>query len=416
MASRGDIEAGRAFVTLFLKNRGVKEGLNQMATQVRQVGRAMGSIGAGLVRVGAATVAPLATAVLHTKEVRDKLTEISEGVGASLAKPFLELLGPVERLAKAFAVWAENNQQAVVTLAKVGTGLLAIGAAFKLAGSVLAGVSGALRLAAIAASAIGPAVAVATSPVGLLVGALAAGGIAWARYTESGQKATATLAAAFAPMLETIKAAVKGVGDALLAGDLTLAGQIAIRGLQLVFAQGANSIADALGRTLGDAVGDIGTRILGGDLTGAWQTTILGMKKLWADFSQGIVRLFAAAADAVVSKWQSTANSIATGLLKASAAGGAMGKIASLIVGADVDKIAAENERLNSRLGINQSIFDIGNQSVQDSTNAMAEPIKAFLDEMVNVSRDASKEATGNLKAITKYRPNQLCSRIHAAI
>src|SRR5262249_38969754 len=147
------------------------------------------------------------------------------------------------------------------------------------------------------------------------------------------------------PTFAFIKQLVFGIADALAAGNIPLAGRIAVKGLQVVFQEGVNAIADVIGGTLGDLIGELGTKAISGDLMGAWRGAVQAMSALWANFAKGVVSVFTSAAKAVTDVWAKTVSGIANGLLRASASGGVLGKIASTIVGVDVGALKAENDR-----------------------------------------------------------------------
>jgi hypothetical protein len=187
---------------------------------------------------------------------------------------------------------------------------------------------------------------------------------------------------------------IGGIGDALASGDLALAGQIAIKGLQVVFLQGLASLAEMLGGTLADAVGTIGTKVLQGDLAGAWQTVVKGMATLWADFAEGVVAVFTQAARAVTDLWQKTVSGISDAILEASAEGGVLGKVASTVLGVD---LAAEQERtnkLNAQLGLTTT--DITKRAKEDAraqVAATANAAREFLDGLDQSFREQSDAA-----------------------
>lgn len=59
MAGRADIEAGRAFVTLMLKDQGFAKGMDAAGEKFKSFGKGMGIIGAAIAGAGAAITAPL---------------------------------------------------------------------------------------------------------------------------------------------------------------------------------------------------------------------------------------------------------------------------------------------------------------------------------------------------------------------
>ncbi len=74
------------------------------------------------------------------------------------------------------------------------------------------------------------------TPIGVLTAALVAGFAAWLKYSESGKAA-----------FETLKNIFGGIGDALALGDLGLAGEIAMLGLQEAFYTGMAAIIERWG-------------------------------------------------------------------------------------------------------------------------------------------------------------------------
>src|SRR6185369_8341547 len=69
------------------------------------------------------------------------------------------------------------------------------------------------------------------TPLGITVAIAAAIGLAvaaWVRFTDSGKAAAQFLFDVFKPTIDVISEALGGIGDALTAGNLQLAGQIAI--------------------------------------------------------------------------------------------------------------------------------------------------------------------------------------------
>lgn len=81
MASRADIEAGRAFITLYLKNSALVKGLNSIRDQMQGLGSGVMRIGGMLAAAGAGIVAPLGGAVLHFASAGSELADMSARTG-----------------------------------------------------------------------------------------------------------------------------------------------------------------------------------------------------------------------------------------------------------------------------------------------------------------------------------------------
>lgn len=519
MASRSDIQAGRAYIELYVKNSALVKGLRAAQESLQGFGTRIAGIGAGLTALGSAIVAPIGAAIAHFMKFGSELNDLSartgvtagglaelkfaaEQSGASLedvevalktmakkglgtdidaqAARIAAIEDPAERAAEAIETfgksgtkllpmlanlkalrqeardaglvpseeavsvadalgdafdkvrsqalaalfeigaavgpvllpalkivtniaaasirWVKENQAVIRTIAAIGAGLVAAGAAVTTIGATIFGAGAAFGVAASVLTGIASAVAFLVSPVGLVVGGLVAGAIAWVRFTASGKAAVAAIMEAIGPLIETIRTLVGGIGDALMAGDLQLAGQIAVKGLQVIFMQGVDFIASAIGGTFGAVIGDIGSRLIQGDLRGAWETVIAAMAKLWADFSAGIVSVFTSAANMVVDTWKGAVKSISNSLLETSAGGGLVRSAVSTVLGVDLQK---EQDRLNEfnrkgaalGTGFNAGQTDVlggAKDAANASVDAMAAPIKAFLEAMQQTASGAA--------------------------
>lgn len=227
-------------------------------------------------------------------------------IGASVAPMVQDLLTGFLQVASSVKEFITENRAMIavaakvgVVLAIVGSGIIAVGAGFITAGLVINGVLAvvtafglSLSLASTILGAVGAGIALILSPIGLLGVALAAGVIAWARFTQSGQNAVGTLVSSATTLFDNLRQTVTdtfgGIVEAIRAGDLSLAGQIAMVGLRLVFAQGLESIRGLFGDTIGALV----AQILSGDLLGAWRTLGSTMLATWAGIGKSIVNIF----------------------------------------------------------------------------------------------------------------------------
>ena len=316
-------------------------------------------------------------------------------VGAALAPVLIPAAKSITNIAASINRWVRENGALIRTVAAVGAGLMAAGAVITIIGAGLFGlgvvISGiATGLAALAAALSSPLALVAA--VGA---ALVAGVVYWARFTESGRAAVQAVMNFFAPLVETVRTAVRAIGDALMAGDIVLAGKIAVKGLQLIFQQGLAQIASLIGGTLGDAIGSIGTDLIQGNLTSAWQTAVAGMAKLWAEFCEGIVSVFTQAARAVTAAWQSTVSGISDAILETSAQVGVLGKAASAVLGVDMAKEQERANKLNAQLGLTTT--DITKEAQADARNQIAGQAgfaTSFLDR-INQAMQAQSDAAG---------------------
>lgn len=276
-------------------------------------------------------------------------------IGAALAPMALDIMEALTLAAKTVRKFVVENKSLIVTAAKVGAALLvagsaivAIGSVFIGAGMAISGLLATLSLVGGAIGVIGSIFAVVLSPVGLLVAALVAGAYAWARFTEAGQSAVtglvSTVTSTFGGMLTTVTDTMGGIMDAIRAGDLSLAGQIAMVGLRLIFAQGM----DAIHKLFGDGWGTMISQVLSGDFAKAFATLGATLLESWAGITQGLVGLFTGAANAIAAKWAETVNAISDYILEAASSGGMMGWALEQVSGVNAQEEVARGKRIEA--------------------------------------------------------------------
>jgi len=328
-------------------------------------------------------------------------------IGAALAPMALDIMEALTLAAKTIRKFVTENKALIVTAAKVGAALLVAGSAIVAIGSVFIGagmaISGLLATLSLFSGAIGVVVAmfgVILSPVGLLVGALIAGAYAWARFTESGQAAVtglvSTVTSTFGGMLTTVTDTMGGIFDAIKAGDLQLAGQIAIVGLKLVFAQGLEAIRSLFG----DTIGKLARQVLTGDFAGAWSTLGATILDSIANMAAGMVSLFSNAANAVMAKWQETVNAISDYILQAASEGGAMGWALEQVSGVNMQEEAErgrkiEAERRARGMAADENLIADSTQYQDPTLQALKDKVKAAGDAANAMMTDAT-DATGD--------------------
>jgi hypothetical protein len=319
-------------------------------------------------------------------------------VGAAVAPMLEPALAVASNIVKVFSRWAQQNGALIRTIGLIGAGLVVVGTVVTAIGGGILGLGAAFGAAVSTIMTLASAAAFLTSPLVLVVATLAGGVVAWARFTLSGQAAVQAIIAAVGPLIETVRNAIAGIGDALIGGNLLLAGQIAVKGLQLVFLQGLEAISAAIGGILGAAIGDVGTRLIQGDLKGAWESVVKGMAKVWADFAEGIVAIFTMATRAVIDAWQQTQNTITNSLLDQSAQGGVLGKIASMILGVDMQAEQRKSDELNRKLGLGpQNLTEDAKRAAREQSSATADAARGWLDSLDRSFQEQSDAAGSEL-------------------
>jgi hypothetical protein len=318
-------------------------------------------------------------------------------IGSALAPALIPIAESAKNIASSINRWVRENGGLIRTVAAVGAGLVAAGTAITVIGATIFGLGLAFSFAATAVAAIGAALASPLTLVIALGAALVAGVGYWARFTESGRKSVAAIISFFAPMVEALRTGIKAIGDALSAGDLVLAGRIAVKTLQLVFQLGLAQIAEAIGGTLGDVIGTVGTDLIAGDLAGVWQTVVAGMATQWADFCEGIVAMFTLAARGVTDLWEKTVGTISDSMLDSAGKGGFLGKLVMLGTGVDLEAEQARANKFNAALGLApENVTDQAKAAARDQTAGTANAIRGTLDRLdqsMQAQSDAARDA-----------------------
>lgn len=190
-------------------------------------------------------------------------------IGAAVAEPLITAVHWLQRALAVSIHFIRQHRQLIATLAFAfaiaGGSALGLGSALlMLAGAGLAAsgvmsffqtvvmlTNGALFLltnASVIATGVltmlGTVLGIILSPIGLIVlsilglGAVLVAGVAlWFAYTESGRKAFANLTSNLLAFAQTFKTTLAGMFDALIAGDLTLAWRIGLKGMHVLWLQ-----------------------------------------------------------------------------------------------------------------------------------------------------------------------------------
>lgn len=235
MAGRRDIEAGKAYVTLYARDSQLVKGLERASQQFKKFGGSVRQIGSFLTGIGAGITGPFLAAVAQLDEGKKLIGEIGKDLSEALGRPLLPILQQVRQLVASFRRLAENNPGLIRAIFLIGAGITAAGVAAVFLGGAITAIGSALGIAATVAGFLVTPIGATLAIVVLLVAAVGAGVVAWLRFTDSGKAAFAALTAAFAPFAKLLRDAIGGIGDALAGGDLQLAAKIGATGIKAVF-------------------------------------------------------------------------------------------------------------------------------------------------------------------------------------
>lgn len=333
-----------------------------------------------------------------------------EGVAIELGNAISEPLQKAVKFGSDFLTIVvqiiKRNKDTVVWFSKLalvvgglGVGIVAIGLTFTALSVAVGGFAAAISFAATVMGAIGTAIAAILSPVGILVGGLIAGATAWARFTASGQAAVTGLggfiSSTFGGIWQTVTDTFGVIADAIGGGDVELAGQIAMLGLRLVFAQGLEQIHALFGETLGAMAG----QLLSGDFSGAFATLGSVLLDSWAKITGGLVSLFTGAADAVMNKWQQTVNAISDYILEQASQGGVMGWGLEQISGVNMPEEVARGKRIEAERRARGMTPDNG--SGMTKSDEYQHPGLAAMKESVKAAGQAANAAMADVTDAT---------------
>ena len=335
-------------------------------------------------------IVPSEKQVEDAAKVTDALNRIKRSVGAvafeigaSLADSVLELAESAKNIIQTVRSWMKENIGLVKTFAAVAVGLIAAGTSISILGGGLIFAGFALQGLAAIVGLLGSAFAFLLSPIGLFTASLVGGVAAWARFTESGKSAVSAIRDGFGELFIIAKETIGGISDALMAGDIALAGQIAFAGLKIAVLKALDAISGLIGETLTVIAG----QILSGDLSGAWATTIDSMTSMWATFNEGLVSITTGMADSIIGVWEKVVTFIAQKILDLASLPG-FNTLFKFVSGVDV---RAEIER-GKNLGNNDPLGQ-AKQFTADDITGQADAARALNEQARSDARQRNDEA-----------------------
>jgi len=245
-------------------------------------------------------------------------------IGEAIAGPVTELAEFGTSFLTAVTTMVKANKESIIWFGKLaaavgaaGAVLVSLGMLFSGVAVVAGGLASMITLAVGVFSSVVAVVVTVLSPLGLLVGLLVAGTYAWAKFTKSGQESMTFLSGLFTEGLSGIGKIFSdtfgGIVAAIRKGDLALAGQIAMVGLELAFLTGMENLTAMLNKYAG-----------------------------------GWVEAFTAAARVISEEWTKAIDGITKYILDAASEGGLIGWALEEISGVNMQEEAARGQRLDA--------------------------------------------------------------------
>lgn len=444
MAGRGDIKAGGAYIALGMKDAGLLSGLASARAHLASTAKAMALI--GVAGVGAAAAIG-GTALKAFMETGSALDDMSQRTGLSV-----EALGELGHAAKMSGTDMTTLEGAIAKMQK-GLGSGEIGGAmaeslkelglnakelqgmspdaqFSAISKAIGGISDPTKKAALAMQFFGKSGAKLIPMMGDLEGlrkeardlGFVMSGEGAANAAKLGDQLDTLwdtvkfgaitigeiLAPAIMGFIDVIQPAATAVlkwmqtiRDALLSGQIALAGQIAFKTFQVLVMKEITMMTDLVGGAIGDFIGSFYSKLYSGDFTGAWQDAVAGMLEVWSHFSSGIVDMFASAASGVLQLWQQIEDKITDFILKNASEGGIFGKLALAGTGVDMAAEVERGKKLDAQLrarGVDPG-KDTLSQAQADARGITAgsiDKMNAAIEGMREIAAHDAEEASRN--------------------
>jgi hypothetical protein len=216
------------------------------------------------------------------------------------------------------------------------------------------------------------------------------------------------------PIATSVLKWMQSIRDAILGGNLELAGQIAFTGLKIAALKAIAVMSNLVGGALGDFLGSIGSKFIGGDFAGAWSDAIAGMLEVWGQFSQGIVEMFAGAANGVLALWQKVEDKITDFILKNASEGGFLGKLALAGTGVDLQAEKKRAERLNQQAAAagaatdNKDFLSQTQESARSITAGRVDKMTAAIESLRATAAQTAADAALNRQDQTAGGGNRI--------
>jgi hypothetical protein len=316
-----------------------------------------------------------------------------KAVAVAVADSFAaELTRAIDAMGKALR-WVidfiKNNKQLVATIAKVTVAVLGIGTALTGLGITISLIGAAVGGFAIALKAVGAVMAAVLSPIGLVVAAI--GGLtAWfVTSTETGQKFVSKIGAAFGKLGEFIGKVWGGIKDAIAAGDLALAGEIAVTGLKVAFTTGLNQLREVWFKFYGFfQQGWVKLKF----------AAVSAMNDAWSLIQRGWVEtasFFQSSWASISNQWQRTSNNLTNFFTKA------VNRIRGVFDDTfDVDFANQYSDQLTETL--NNQVNEQTEKKLAELDKARQQKVKDIQDEQQNVLEEIGRQQTKQLDDIVK--------------
>ena len=298
MANRSDIEAGRAFVTLFLKDKLLKplsNLLSQTRAKLQDFAHLTKGVGEAAAKIGVAISAGFIAIASGNALVTQRLGEIHKLLANAIAPAVMPLLDLFKQLAVRFAQWASQNKGLLTTVLKTGIALTIAGGALKLISTLAKAISLALSVIQGTVAAIGALLTTTwIGPLAIFLAGLVAIGALVYRFSATWRTFFQQNMADAAVWAGNMIASVRSIFNAVSSGEFALAWRIAFVAVEIEFKRffdwltsGYAAVADKLSTIIKATMEFAGDSFLGPGTAQMLLDTLAVIKDINAENKRG---------------------------------------------------------------------------------------------------------------------------------
>ena len=291
------------------------------------------------------------------KALKAKVEDAAVEIGTALLPVVTPLVTKLASAVQIVADWIKQNSSLIVSIAKIAAVVAGAGLAFILIGTAVSGFGATLGAIATVITTVGSAIglvgsmiAALLSPIGLVIAGIAGLATYLLTSTQAGGEALSWLGNRFTALKETALAAWRGIGDALAAGDLSLAAKILWLTLKMEWQKGVNALNQTWVKvkefflaTWTEAVfgaASIATNAWA-KLQAGWTETVDVMRDAWSLFTTFIAKNWNRVVGFLKQAWQ---------------------KLKSLVTGEDSSAVQSQIDSETARM--NQQLDDRRNRDI----------------------------------------------------
>ena len=237
-------------------------------------------------------------------------------IGSALAPIMKDLTEWIIRTVVTTTAWIKQNKQLVVMILKVaaavvagGLALMALGFAVTMVGAILGALAAIIATIGSALGVLGSIMAALVTPIGLVITAATVLGASLWHMSAAGGQALAWLQERFAELAEFARESFRGIADALMAGDITLAARILWLSLKVIGFRGVLELT-----RLWEGLKSGTLQIVYGlwyGVQAAWEIGVASVAGLMLKLYYGVLEVWQRLSTGVMNVWDSAINWVA---------------------------------------------------------------------------------------------------------